>query len=153
MKRARTSISRNCACVERERNRDSVRARRVRDGVQPCGPGRGAELGEAGPPHHRGSLHWPRYTVQHAFQGAHDDPHREGQGDGAQPGDIAVQRVSPPQILGRRVELPARDSPPVFFRGGVCLGLGGLLVFWGCFLSSFRYQLGLKGYLFRCGFS
>ncbi len=72
----------------------------VRGGVQPGGLGRGAELGEAGPPHHRGAIHRPRYPVQHAFRGAHDDPHREGQGDGAQPGDIAVQRVSPPQILG-----------------------------------------------------
>ena len=75
-------------------------AGQVRGGVQPGGPGGGAELGEAGPPHHRGSLHRPRYPVQHAFQGAHDDPHREGQGDGAQPGDIALQRVPSPKILG-----------------------------------------------------
>ena len=75
-------------------------AGQVRGGVQPCGACRGAELGGSGSPYHRRSLHRPRYSVQHAFQGVHDDPHREGQGDGAQPGDIAVQRVSSPQILG-----------------------------------------------------
>ena len=61
-----------------------------------------------------------------------EDSHREGQGDGAQPGDFSIQRVPLHKIGGERVELPAFRALPFCYDrvyygivwGAFCLLLG-----------------------------